>query len=107
MGLSATANWLFNWALGMFTPPAFHNIKYQTFIIFGVLCFGAAAQAWFTYPETCGKTIEEVEEMFAKGGPLAWKTKKGESRLGSEIQAVIDKKAEENEKPVAEKPASA
>jgi hypothetical protein len=35
-------------------------------VIFGVLCFGAAAQAWFSYPETAGKTIEEVEGLFAK-----------------------------------------
>ena len=83
----------------MFTPPAFRNIKYQTFIIFGVLCLGAAVQAYFSYPETCGKTIEEVEELFTKGGPPAWKTKKGGSRLDAEIQAVIEKKGEANEKP--------
>lgn len=48
MSMAALANWLFNFALGMFTPPAFRNIKYQTFIIFGALCVAAAAQAWFT-----------------------------------------------------------
>lgn len=92
MSMAATANWLFNFALGLFTPPAFRNIKYKTFIIFGVLCIGAAAQAWFSYPETCGKTIEEIEELFADGGPRPWNTKKGESRLDAEIQAVIEKK---------------
>ncbi|PKS10609.1 hypothetical protein jhhlp_002363 [Lomentospora prolificans] len=92
MSMAATANWLFNFALGLFTPPAFRNIKYKTFIIFGVLCIGAAAQAWISYPETCGKTIEEVEELFAEGGPRPWHTKKGESRLDAEIQAVIEKK---------------
>ena len=44
-------------------------------------------------PETCQKTIEEVELMFAKGAPPAWKTRKGESRLEAEIQAVIERKA--------------
>ncbi|CAM1506713.1 Fc.00g063540.m01.CDS01 [Cosmosporella sp. VM-42] len=48
MALAAEANWLFNFALGMFTPPAFLNIKYKIFIIFGVLCIGAAIQAYFT-----------------------------------------------------------
>ena len=101
MAMAATANWLFNFALGLFTPPAFLNIKYKTFIIFGVLCIGAAVQAFLTYPETCGKTIEEVEEMFAEGGPWAWQTRKGESRLDAEIQAVIEKKkATEKEKAV-------
>lgn len=35
-------------------------------VIFGVLCFGAAIQAFLSYPETAGKTIEEVELLFAK-----------------------------------------
>ncbi|KAI0851371.1 general substrate transporter [Daldinia vernicosa] len=92
MSLAAVANWLFNFALGLFTPPAFLNIKYKVFIIFGVLCIGAAIQAWFTYPETCGKTIEEIELLFAKGAPAAWKTKKGGSRLEAEIEAVLNRK---------------
>jgi len=93
MSLAAVANWLFNFALGLFVPPAFLNITYKTFIIFGILCFSAAIQAFLTYPETCGKTIEEIELLFSKGGPHAWKTKPGESRLGAEIQAVIERKA--------------
>ncbi|KAK7426416.1 hypothetical protein QQZ08_007171 [Neonectria magnoliae] len=44
------------------------------------------------YPETCGKTIEEVEQLFVKGAPPAWKTKKGGSRLESEIAAVQEAK---------------
>ncbi|RWA12987.1 hypothetical protein EKO27_g2113 [Xylaria grammica] len=92
MSLAAVANWLFNFALGLFTPPAFQNIKYKVFIIFGVLCFGSAIQTYFTYPETCGKTIEEISELFAKGAPPAWKTKKGHSRLEAEVQAVLDRK---------------
>ena len=48
MALAAVANWLFNFALGLFTPPAFLNITYKIFIIFGVLCIGAAIQAYFT-----------------------------------------------------------
>lgn len=93
MALAAVANWLFNFALGLFVPPAFANITYKTFIIFGVLCFGAAVQAFFTYPETCGKTLEEIEIMFSKGGPRPWHTKPGGSRLDAEIQAVIERKA--------------
>jgi MFS family permease len=97
MALAATANWLFNFALGMFTPPAFQTITWKTFIIFGVLCIGAAIQAFFTYPETCGKTLEEIELLFSKGGPHPWHTKPGGSRLDAEIQAVIERKAHGSE----------
>lgn len=92
MSFAAVANWLFNFALGMFTPPGFVNIKYGLFLVFGALCLGSAVQTFFTYPETCGKTIEEVELLFAKGAIPAWKTKKGESRLEAEVAAVIERK---------------
>jgi MFS family permease len=99
MSLASLSNWVFNFALGMFTPPGFINIKWNLFIVFGVLCMCAAAWFFAFYPETCGKTLEEVELMFSKDGPKPWKTKKGESRLQAEIQAVLEKHHDE---PVAQ-----
>lgn len=96
MALSAVANWLFNFALGLYLPPAFINITYKIFIVFGVLCFAAAIQAYFTYPETCGKTIEEIELLFSPGGPKAWQTKVGGSRLEAEIEAVRERKTRDD-----------
>ena len=109
MGLAATANWLFNFALGLFVPPAFGNISWKTFIVFGVLCFAAAVQAFFTYPETCGKTLEEIEILFSKEGPWPWKTKPGQSRLDGMVdefahhgrQASVEKEAVEQVENVA------
>jgi hypothetical protein len=43
------------------------------------------------YPETCGKTIEEIEEMFSKGGPYPWQTKKGHSKLDRMIEEAREK----------------
>jgi hypothetical protein len=105
MSLAALSNWVFNFALGMFTPPAFVNITWKLFIIFGVLCIAAAAWFFVLCPETCGKTLEEVELLFSKDGPWAWNTKKGESRLAAEIEAVAarQKKGEhEGAGPVSE-----
>jgi len=59
------------------------------FIIFGLMCFMAAAQFYLTYPETANKTLEEVEDMFAPGGPKAWKTKRGESRLDALLEDAV------------------
>lgn len=61
-----------------------------------MLCFGAAIQAFFTYPETCGKTLEEIEILFSAEGPRPWNTKPGGSRLDAEIEAVKDRKAHVN-----------
>ncbi|KAL1867232.1 hypothetical protein Plec18167_008773 [Paecilomyces lecythidis] len=94
MGISAVGNWLFNFALGLFVPPGFANITWKLFIVFGVLCVGAAIQVFFTYPETCGKTLEEIEEMFNKGGPRPWHTKPGNSKLDALIEEAREKHLE-------------
>ncbi|KAF2759950.1 general substrate transporter [Pseudovirgaria hyperparasitica] len=88
MGISATGNWLFNFALGLFVPPAFRNILYRIFLIFGGMCGLAAIHFYFFFPETCGKTLEEIEFMFSKEGPHAWQTKKGQSGLDAAIEEV-------------------
>jgi hypothetical protein len=78
-----------SFALGLYIPPGFMNIRYAMFIIFGLMCFMAAAQFYITYPETAHKTLEEIEEMFAPGGPKAWKTKRGESRLDALLEDAV------------------
>lgn len=56
------------------------------FIVFGAMCLLAAVHFYFTYPETSNKTLEEIEEMFAPGGPKPWKTKPGHSKLDALIE---------------------
>jgi hypothetical protein len=80
----------------LFVPPAFPNITYKTFIVFGVLCFGAAAQAYVSYPETARKTLEEIEEMFRNGALRPWSTKIGGSHLEERIQAVQDQQSSDS-----------
>ena len=91
MGISALGNWLFNFALGLYIPPGFVNISWRMFIIFGVMCVLGAIQFYFTYPETCQKSLEEIEEMFASGGPHAWNTKVGDSKLDRLIAEAKEK----------------
>ncbi|KAF2866807.1 general substrate transporter [Massariosphaeria phaeospora] len=95
MGIAAIGNWLFNFAIGLFIPPAFLNIRWRLFIVFGALCLGGAIQFYFTYPETCGKTIEEIEILFGDDGPRPWTTKKGNSRIDREIEAVTHLQAKD------------
>lgn len=45
------------------------------------MCILGAVQFYFTFPETCNKSLEEIEFLFSNEGPHAWKTKRGESRL--------------------------
>ncbi|MCJ1227037.1 hypothetical protein MMC12_003692 [Toensbergia leucococca] len=81
VALATSANWAFNFALGYFVPPAFVNIEWRTYILFGVFCALMFIHVFFMFPETAGKTLEEVENMFTDPngpryiGTLAWKTK--------------------------------
>lgn len=88
VALASLTHWLFNFAIGLFIPPAFQNISWKLFIIFGVLCFAAAGQAWLTYPETAGKSIEEIEMLFSKGAVKPWRTRPGDSLLDQRIESV-------------------
>ena len=80
VALATSANWAFNFALGYFVPPAFVNIKWQTYLVFGVFCFSMLVHVFFMFPETAGKTLEEVVEIFEDPhgiknvGTPAWKT---------------------------------
>ena len=80
VALATSANWAFNFALGYFVPPAFQNIKWQVYIVFGVFCAAMFVHVFFMFPETAGKSLEETEVMFLdpKGpkyiGTPAWRT---------------------------------
>jgi len=81
VALSTSGNWAFNTALGLFTQPAFTNIRWKTYIIFGVFNTVAFIHVLFLFPETAGKTLEETEAMFEDPngikylGTPAWKTR--------------------------------
>ncbi|KAI4180312.1 MAG: hypothetical protein L6R41_007310 [Letrouitia leprolyta] len=80
VALATSGNWAFNFALGYFVPPSFVNIKWQTYIVFGVFCFSMLVHVYFLFPETAGKTLEEVVDIFEDPNGLpyigtpAWKT---------------------------------
>lgn len=79
VALTTSSNWIFNFALSYFVPPAFVNIKasslnpfwditntqqWKTYIIFGVFLTAMTIHVFFCFPETAGKTLEQVEEIF-------------------------------------------
>ena len=81
VSLATSGNWAFNMALGLFTPSAFSNITWQTYILFGVFNAAMFIHVFFMFPETAGKTLEETEAMFEDPnghqffGTPAWKTR--------------------------------
>ncbi|KAJ5110259.1 High-affinity glucose transporter [Penicillium argentinense] len=75
VAVSTASNWIFNFALSYFVPPAFENIKWKVYLVFGVFCFTMTVHVFFAFPETAGKTLEDVDHMFNTPGLKPWKTK--------------------------------
>ena len=81
VALATSGNWAFNTALGLFVPEAFANIRWQTYIVFAVFLIAAFIHVFLLFPETAGKTLEEIEAIFEDPngirfiGTPAWKTR--------------------------------
>jgi len=90
VALSTAANWAFNCALAFGVPPGFSTIAYKTYFIFGTFNFAGLIHVFFMFPETKGRTLEEVEEIFAQGHVFtAWKIK---SNVGKKtLRDVLEK----------------
>lgn len=74
-GISTSANWLFNMAISLFSPQSFVSITWKTYIIFAVFCGAMAIHVFLMFPETQGRTLEEIDLMWKSGVP-AWKSRK-------------------------------
>jgi len=69
-GISTSANWLFNFMVVMITPIAFHNINNYTYLIFCAINALMVPATYFIFPETAGRSLEEMDEIFAQSS--AW-----------------------------------
>ncbi|QKX56093.1 uncharacterized protein TRUGW13939_03193 [Talaromyces rugulosus] len=64
--MSAGANWLFNFLLAEVTPVGFDNIGYKYYIIYSCISAGGCAFFYFFCPETKGRSLEEIDEIFVQ-----------------------------------------
>lgn len=64
--ISTACNWSFNFMVVMITPVSFANIQHHTYLIFAGINFLMFPVFYFLYPETKGRTLEEMDMIFAK-----------------------------------------
>ena len=68
---------VFNFALAWAVPPGLSNIAWKTYFIFGTFNFAAFIHILFCFPETAGRTLEEIEDVFSQGHLFtAWAIKR-------------------------------
>ncbi|KZW04136.1 general substrate transporter [Exidia glandulosa HHB12029] len=77
VALSTASNWTFNCALAWAVPPLLEHISYKTYFIFAAFNSAAFIHVFFMFPETCGRTLEDMEDIFGQGHVFqAWKIKR-------------------------------
>ncbi|KAJ5108489.1 hypothetical protein N7456_005164 [Penicillium angulare] len=90
VSLATFFNWACNFALTFFTPPAFQNIQWRIYCVFGTFCICAAIHVFFLFQETCGKSLEEIDDIFDNQSVWAFKAKDKPSRLTVDIEQAKD-----------------
>lgn len=64
--VSTCTNWLSNFAVVMFTPIFINQSKWGCYLFFAIMNFLYIPIIYFFYPETAGRTLEEIDIIFAK-----------------------------------------
>ncbi|RAK88929.1 sugar transporter [Aspergillus costaricaensis CBS 115574] len=65
--VSTCSNWLFNFTVVMITPVMVQHIGWGTYLFFAAWNGLFIPVIWFFYPETAGRSLEEIDLIFAKG----------------------------------------
>ncbi|GIK00019.1 hypothetical protein Aspvir_004032 [Aspergillus viridinutans] len=65
--ISTCNNWLFNFTVVMITPVMIEHIGWGTYLFFAAWNAFFIPVIWFFYPETAGRSLEEIDLIFAKG----------------------------------------
>ena len=62
--LATASDWIFNYLIVQITPISISNIRWKTYLIFFVLNVVFGIIVWLFYPETSGRTLEEMDTIY-------------------------------------------
>jgi sugar porter (SP) family MFS transporter len=93
--LSTTSNWIWNFFIVMITPVLIASINWGTYLFFGVLNALFIPILYFLYPETAGRSLEEIDLIFAKGFMENMNYVKAAQQLPKIADGEVDQRARE------------
>ncbi|KAK1468037.1 hypothetical protein CCUS01_06741 [Colletotrichum cuscutae] len=64
VAISTCSNWINNFIIGLVTPPLVQGTGFGAYVFFAAFCLLAFVWVWFCVPETNGKTLEQMDEVF-------------------------------------------
>lgn len=73
LSLTTAFNWAMNATIAKVTPIMIANITYGTYFFFGSCAILMGVFVYFLLPETRGRSLEEMDELFSSGQIWAYK----------------------------------
>ncbi|KAI8636932.1 general substrate transporter [Parasitella parasitica] len=67
ISITTSMNWAMNAIIGKITPLMIADISYGTFFFYGACCLTMGIIVYVFLPETKGRTLEEMDEIFLHG----------------------------------------
>ncbi|KAL3472391.1 general substrate transporter [Aspergillus californicus] len=64
VALATCGTWLWNFIVGLITPPLIQDTGYGAYVFFAVFCILAFIWSYLFVPETSGKTLEQMDAVF-------------------------------------------
>ena len=64
--ITTAANWAANCIVSFLVPALLENITYGTYLIFGFFCVAMGIIIYLFYPETKGKSLEDMDLVFGR-----------------------------------------
>lgn len=64
MAITTSCTWMCNFVIGLVTPDMLESFGWGTYIFFAAFCLLALLFTYFCVPETKGKSLEDMDEIF-------------------------------------------
>lgn len=68
--LGTATNWIVNFMVVEITPPGIQSLGWKFYIIWTVFNGAFVPIVYFLYPETAGRTLEDLDEYYRTSPPL-------------------------------------
>jgi MFS family permease len=97
-GMAAASSWLFNFLIAEITPVGIASITWRYYVIYASCSAAAVVGIYFFYPETQGRSLEQIDQIFRQSKSIFDPVKLSlESPIDSDVLDGAVKKSLDND----------